>query len=646
MKETEKIYYNFLNNLPNTLKHKYFFGIFIYALGIIIDIIIPLIQKNLIDISIENKYVNMTILLLFFSIIILSVLLKKMNSSCFRKLRLKVVEYYYSHAIKKIWYMPKENLTDKGVGYYSNLLISGCQNLGIVIAPQIFSFMFFAVQSLIGLYIVFSWNYFIGIFIIFLMIISVCNTFLFNNHRNKLMNVYRESTDKLTKQNDDYILNIITNRVYSNYYSSTNNLFVEQNNAKQALSKFLSSLEINRLISDSAESVGIMLSLIIALYFVIENKLSYGQLFAVISYCPVILRPFENYVTFLGDITQYGSNIKRYEDAFGNIQNIKDVPLKEQSKYYTDIVSRIEFRNVQVDYQNNMSLSFIIDKPTAIIGISGEGKTTIAKILNKDIYPQNGKIYINDNNFLDIERDFWLGGLLYIGQDVEIFSKDLEYNILVGKKLINKENIECEYIRLRKKLEQYIENNCSLIDDEYDILKSHYGIDNKIDREINDSIKEFITYTNSNIDKIVKRWFSLLYIERQKFDEVVKLLDLNKIDKREYKQNGSTISGGEKQKIGLARFLLKEDFDFFIIDEPFTSMDAILEKKCTRLLLEKISNKPGLIITHKLRIAELLAKTIIIMNNGVIEQIGSIKEIEESNKLYKKLKNSYDKKNI
>jgi ATP-binding cassette subfamily C protein CydC len=75
-------------------------------------------------------------------------------------------------------------------------------------------------------------------------------------------------------------------------------------------------------------------------------------------------------------------------------------------------------------------------------------------------------------------------------------------------------------------------------------------------------------------------------------------------------EKGSQISGGEAQRLAMARAMLR-GFDFLILDEPTASVD---EKQSLRLLKDLISSVSGeqalLIITHDKKIAKLANKVI------------------------------------
>lgn len=87
------------------------------------------------------------------------------------------------------------------------------------------------------------------------------------------------------------------------------------------------------------------------------------------------------------------------------------------------------------------------------------------------------------------------------------------------------------------------------------------------------------------------------------------------------------LSGGEKQRVALARTLAMKP-DILLLDEPLSSLDAKLRSE-TRMLLRKLNQNGQTIIhvTHDYEEALVLANKVAIINNGIIEQTGTPKEV-------------------
>lgn len=106
------------------------------------------------------------------------------------------------------------------------------------------------------------------------------------------------------------------------------------------------------------------------------------------------------------------------------------------------------------------------------------------------------------------------------------------------------------------------------------------------------------------------------------------LCDLIGISQKMLSQRNSTLSGGERQKVAIAR-LLSVNPELLILDEPFSSQDPDSVKNLVELFKKINSNyKTALIcISHQIKIFENFAHTISIMKNGKILETGNSAEI-------------------
>ena len=97
-------------------------------------------------------------------------------------------------------------------------------------------------------------------------------------------------------------------------------------------------------------------------------------------------------------------------------------------------------------------------------------------------------------------------------------------------------------------------------------------------------------------------------------------------------ERGLKLSGGEKQRVAIARALLKNP-KIFIFDEATSALDSKTEKSIEKSL-KKLSNKNStLVIAHRLSTI-IDADKIIVLENGIIAEQGSHKELIKKNGLY------------
>ena len=229
----------------------------------------------------------------------------------------------------------------------------------------------------------------------------------------------------------------------------------------------------------------------------------------------------------------------------------------------------IEFSNVSFNYPNtdtcvleNISFTINPGEKTAIVGVNGSGKTTLVKLLCRFYEPTGGAIYVGGVNISDIDEDTYAKLLSVVFQDFELFSFTVMENIaLTG----SGEHID------KKMAEQSIDQS---------------GLREKIE-----SLPGKVS----------------CYVYKD-FDE-----------------NGVEFSGGEGQKLAIARAIYKNT-PFIILDEPTAALDPIAEYEIYKKLGELSIGKTAVFISHRLS-STRFADRIIVLKDGSIIENGSHDEL-------------------
>ncbi|UXN71837.1 sn-glycerol-3-phosphate ABC transporter ATP-binding protein UgpC [Devosia neptuniae] len=107
-------------------------------------------------------------------------------------------------------------------------------------------------------------------------------------------------------------------------------------------------------------------------------------------------------------------------------------------------------------------------------------------------------------------------------------------------------------------------------------------------------------------------------------DQAAKILDLTEyLDRRP-----AQLSGGQRQRVAMGRAIVREP-DVFLFDEPLSNLDALLRVQM-RIEIKRLHKRlkaTSIFVTHDQVEAMTLADTLIVMNTGRVEQIGSPAEI-------------------
>lgn len=160
-----------------------------------------------------------------------------------------------------------------------------------------------------------------------------------------------------------------------------------------------------------------------------------------------------------------------------------------------------------------------------------------------------------------------------------------------------------------------------------------YSMSNEdISNELSIVFQDFKNYELSLRDNI-------LFGKVGDISEDLRLLELDKYSENtnigKLEEDGVYLSGGENQKLALARAIQKKS-DFLIFDEPTASMDPMVEAKMYDNILKVLKSRGAIIITHRLVLSKL-ADDIIVLGDGRIVERGSHDELMNRGGIYKQM---------
>ena len=160
-----------------------------------------------------------------------------------------------------------------------------------------------------------------------------------------------------------------------------------------------------------------------------------------------------------------------------------------------------------------------------------------------------------------------------------------------------------------------------------------------------DSLFEITSFVEQNVfvfdDSIINNITMYSNVDEELLDEVIDKAGLKELIKEKGKnyrcgENGCNLSGGEKQRVSIARALIKKS-QLLLLDEATSALDNETSELIINNLL-KIDNIIKIMITHKLD-EEILNKfdEIIVMKNGKIVEFGTYDELINNNSIFKSL---------
>ena len=127
-------------------------------------------------------------------------------------------------------------------------------------------------------------------------------------------------------------------------------------------------------------------------------------------------------------------------------------------------------------------------------------------------------------------------------------------------------------------------------------------------------------------------------LKKSGFSQRLKTLDngLDTLYSKEFDKNGVELSGGESQKLAIARACYK-DAPIIILDEPTASLDAVAEYEIYAGFEKLVENKTAIIISHRLSSTHFCDR-IIVINNGTVFEDGTHQSLmAKESGIYKKM---------
>ena len=193
---------------------------------------------------------------------------------------------------------------------------------------------------------------------------------------------------------------------------------------------------------DIVESVGLVVLLWTGAYLCIDNFISIGVLITYYYLLDYFLDPVKNLI-------ELQPTMQTAIVAAERLNDILDIDVEDKSKPDADnLLGDIEFSNVDFRYGNRnlvlKNVSLVIPKGSkiALVGESGCGKTTLAKLIMDFYSPESGTVTINKNDLSGFSPYSIRNRISYVPQNVFLFSDTIYNNLRMGNDKISDEMIE------------------------------------------------------------------------------------------------------------------------------------------------------------------------------------------------------------
>ncbi|KAG2388200.1 hypothetical protein C9374_001050 [Naegleria lovaniensis] len=250
---------------------------------------------------------------------------------------------------------------------------------------------------------------------------------------------------------------------------------------------------------------------------------------------------------------------------------------------FHEIEGHIQFHNVKFSYPSRptqsvlkgLEIELVPSTVTALVGKSGQGKTTVASLLQRFYDPNDGQITLDGMSIRELDTNFLRKHIGVVQQEPTLFSNSIRENICYG-------------------WESGMSNS----------NRTEPTLEEIQDAAIKANAHEFIMGFPEGYDTLVG-------------------------------ERGLKLSGGQKQRIAIARAILKNP-KILILDEATASLDSNTEFLVQEALQRLMEGRTVLVIAHRLSTIRN-AHRVYVINDGRVAEQGNHEELMQLGGIYKRL---------
>lgn len=475
---------------------------------------------------------------------------------------------------KKLINKPLGYFAGKESGKIRNVIVSGAGETHTFLAHQLPDLAMTVVTPIVLLVFFFIFDWKLGLISLIPMLIGILLMgTMMTKKMKKVKDDYFNDLSNLSSETVEYVRGIPVVKTYATKIETFDRLYALIKKLKDLVMKLTLSYKNKMSVYEAVIGSTAFFLVPVAILFI---KYGVGDIRGVIANSVIyfLIGPaFGGFIMKSATIAQYSYFAG---NAISKIDSLLDYEKMEYGSMRSNEVG-LEFKNVSFAYENNMvvnNISFKVNKGemVALVGASGGGKTTIAKLASRFYDPKSGEILVGGVNIKEYDKESLMQKISFVFQNSKLFKMSLRDNLLIANP-------------------------------------------NATDEEIKNALLD------SGSDEIIAK-------AKDGLDTV-------------YGSKGTYFSGGEAQRLSIARAFLKKS-EILILDEATAFSDPENESIIQNSLKRLSKNKTTLMIAHRLSSITDADKILVIDDGKIVEQ-GKHEELLSKNGVYKKLWDEYQK---
>lgn len=406
---------NLIKNLIlNT--NKIVFILYILIAGIIssLQIVIPLFESKFIDSFLNTCFDKW----MFFGItvfcILLNGLLYFLLYFIFFELKNKIIKNITVAVLSKLTMLNRKNIKANGVSSYSEFLSREPAQIAECAEPSGIFFIYSVIIAITAIAISLKFSYsFLFAFIPALILYCLSDHF-FNNAQENFINKMKDFNYKIRPKFITYIENAKTIAKFGNTNFYVSDFTEAENKSLSIKNKYVTINNLRAGLYEIISAIAFIAFVCFICFDIAAGKITFGNFIILLSYSGLIFMPLMYHSTYKMILVEASYSATKLEkinnECFSQLKKFCTCNSKYQQFQAENICfSYNNEKNIQMEDNMNFQyndISFLIENGDSVgfVGISGEGKSTIVKLLLGDLKPNSGSVKINGVDVLNIPQ--------------------------------------------------------------------------------------------------------------------------------------------------------------------------------------------------------------------------------------------------